>query len=163
MGSVLSRVGAELGPIWGRFGHPFGGRFGVDSGPVWGRCWADSGPNWGRFGVDLGARLGLILGLVYLAQDTQDVHTHEQPCPRYLRLGLIWGLKSTSEPHRVLIRLEVWGEGYVIHRGTPRFLIILGRLSQSNTYQHLWCSIEIIERRCCKGADQYCTKPFRFL
>ena len=70
--------------IWGRFLASLGsmlGRFGAELGPIWGRC-----------GVGLGALLGLILGLVYLAQDTQDVHTHEQPCPRYPRLGLIWGL-----------------------------------------------------------------------
>ena len=48
----------------------------------------------------MGACLRLMLGLVYLAQDIQDVHAHEQPCPRYLRLGLIWGLAYLAQDIR---------------------------------------------------------------
>ena len=41
-----------------------------------------------------------MLGLVYLAQDFQDVQAHEKPCPRYLRLGLIWGLVYLAQDIR---------------------------------------------------------------
>merc|ERR1712217_675260 len=92
------RCGAVLGPILGRCQVDFGALLRTSRG----RFWATWGSMLGRFGFDfgLGACLRLMLGLVYLAQDIQDVHAHEQPCPRYLRLGLIWGLVYLAQDIR---------------------------------------------------------------
>ena len=58
---TLGRLGADLGPTWGRPWAGFGptlGRLGADFGPTLGRLWVDLGPTLGRLGVDFWTTFG---------------------------------------------------------------------------------------------------------